>query len=71
MVSFDLSFRSMSIEDIYEDEGTLWNEGSISCLSTNIGPYEVNRVHVVYGAFCHCAVISLGVAFRASGFLSF
>ena len=28
MVSFDLSFRSILIEDIVEDEGELWTEGA-------------------------------------------
>ena len=63
MVSCDVSFRSMLIEDIDEDEGELGTEGRISFLSTNIGTCEVNRVHVVYDAFRHCVVILLGVAF--------
>ena len=30
MVSFDLSFISMLIEEIVEDEVSIWTEGSIS-----------------------------------------
>ena len=33
MVSFDLSFRAMLIEQIVEDDGALWNERSSSLLS--------------------------------------
>ena len=37
MVSFDLSFRSMLIGVIVEDEGELFTEGIISWLSINRG----------------------------------
>ena len=37
MVSFDLSFRSMLIGVIVEDEGEMFTEGIISWLSMNIG----------------------------------
>ena len=47
MASFDLSFRSMFIKEIVEDEGSLWTEGSTSGLSINRGSYHDNRVQVV------------------------
>ena len=46
MVFFDLSFKSMLIEDIVEDKVSLWTYGRISWLSINRGFYEVNKVHV-------------------------
>ena len=51
MVSFDFSFGSMLTEEIVEDEGALWTEGSISWLSMNIGSYQGKRVKSVDGAF--------------------
>ena len=63
MVSFDLSFRSMLIEEIVEDEGALWNEGIILCLFINRGYYQVNMLQVVYGAFCNCSGVSPGATF--------
>ena len=60
MVSFDLSFRSMTIEDIVEDVGALWTEVSISWLSINRGSHHGNRVQVFGGAFCPCLVVLSG-----------
>ena len=59
MVSFDLSFRSMLIEEIVEYEGALWTEGSISWLSNNRGSYHGKKVHVVDCAFLHCISVSV------------
>ena len=36
MVSFDLSFKSMCIEDIVEDEGEIWTEEGISWLGSTL-----------------------------------
>ena len=60
MVSFDLSFRSMLIEEIVEDEGALWTEESSSWLSMNRGSCQGKRVHVVEGALHPCVGVSLG-----------
>ena len=57
MVSFDLSFRSMLIEDIVEDDGALWTEGIISWLSINRGSYHGKNVQVVNGTFFPCVGI--------------
>ena len=51
MVAFDLSFRSMLIKDIFEDEGVLWTEGSTSWLPINIGSSQGKLVQVVDGDF--------------------
>ena len=59
MVSFDLTFRSMLIKEIVEDEGSLWTEGSISWISINIGSSQDKRVQVVYGAFITCVSAGL------------
>ena len=53
MVYFDLSFRSMLIGEIAEDEGALWTEVSISWISIIRCSYHGNNVQVVDGAFCH------------------
>ena len=44
----------MLIEDIVEDEGELWTEGSISWISINRYYYHGKRVQVVYGDFRPC-----------------
>ena len=78
MVFFDLSFRSISTEDIVEDERALWTEGIISWLSINRGSYYFKRVQVIYGDFRPCVVVLSGGgrivgwvlgAFRSSGCL--
>ena len=51
MVSFDLSFRSILVKEIVENEGALWTERRISWLSINIGSSKGNRLQVVDGAF--------------------
>ena len=51
MVSFDLSFRSMFIEEIVEDEGVLLTEGIISWLFINRSYYQVKTVQVFDDAF--------------------
>ena len=51
MVSFDFSFRLMLIEEIIEDEGVLWTEGSISQKSFNVGYYHGKMIQFVNGAF--------------------
>ena len=63
MVSFDLRFRLMLIKDIFEDEGALWSEGSISWIFINGGSYQENRVQVADDNFCTCVGLSLGAAF--------
>ena len=60
MVFFDLSFRSISTEDIVEDERALWTEGIISWLSINRGSYYFKRVQVIYGDFRPCVVVLSG-----------
>ena len=50
MVSFDLSFRSMLIKEIVENEGELWSEVSITWLSINRVSYHGKRLQVVYVA---------------------
>ena len=60
MVSFDLSFRSMLIEDIFEDEGSLCTEGIILWLTINKGSYRVRRVQVLYGSIRPCFDVSSG-----------
>ena len=50
----------MLIEEIVENEGELWTEGSISWLSIHKGPYHGKRVQVVYGDFLPC--IGAGVS---------
>ena len=69
MVTFDFSFRSMLIEDIVEDEGSLWTEGSISWLSINISYYNGKRVQVAGGDFCPCIDVGvlLGAAYFTAG----
>ena len=67
MVFFDLSFKSMLIEEIVEDKGSLWTYGRISWLSINRGFYEVNKVHVFYGAFRPCVGISRGTVYCFRG----
>ena len=62
MMSYDLSFISMFIDEIVEDEGSFWTEGSISWLSINIVSYNFNKVQVVDGAFNPCVGIFLGAA---------
>ena len=61
MVSFDLSFRSVLIDDIVEDEGSLWTQGIILWISTNRGYYKGKRVQVFDGDFCHCNAVLQGV----------
>ena len=63
MVPFDLSFISILNGEIVEDEGALWTEGSISCISVNRGYYTGKRVQVVDSEFCPCVGVSLGLAF--------
>ena len=65
MVSFDLSFRSMLIDDIVEDEGSFWNERSILNIFINIGYYQGNMVQVVYGAFCTCVSVLSGAVYNS------
>ena len=67
MVSFDLSFISMLIEEIVEDEGAIWTEGRILCLYINRNYYQGNMLQVVYGVFCSCVRVSLGAAFWSYG----
>ena len=52
MVSCALRFRSILTEEIVEDEGSTWTEGSISWISINRGSYKFKSVHVVDGDFC-------------------
>ena len=59
MVSFDLNFRSMLIEEIVEEEELLWNEGIISWLSINRGSYHGKIVKVYDGAFCTFGGVSV------------
>ena len=73
MVSFDLSFRSMSIRGYcWGWEGVLWTEGKhISWLSINRGSYCGNRVK----GFWWCLLslrrcVSLGGGVSSGGFLS-
>ena len=54
MVSFYLSFRSILINEIVKEEGTLCNDGGSSWLSINRGSYQGKRVQVVDGDFCPC-----------------
>ena len=63
MVSFDLSFRSMLIEEIVEDEGAILTEGRTSWIYINIGSYQGKMVHVVDCAFRPCVGVSSGAAF--------
>ena len=69
MMSFDLSFRPLLIDEIVEDEGTLWTDGIISWISINIGSHKGKRVQFTDDAFCSCVVISLGEVFRASSLI--
>ena len=72
MVTFDLSFRSMFINEIVEDEGSLWTEGSISWISINRGSYQGNRVQVVDCSFYSSFSVggsSLEAAYRRAGSL--
>ena len=64
MASFDLSFRLTLIDEIVEDDGALWTECSISCLSINIRSYQGNRVQVVDGSFCTCVGLFWGQHFK-------
>ena len=57
MVSFDFSVRSILIEEIVEDEGILWTEGSISWLPTERGSYHGKKEHVVDGSVCPCVIV--------------
>ena len=57
MVSFDLSFNSVLIEDIVEDKRALCTDGGSSWIS--IG----NRVQVVFGDFSSCLDVSPRAAF--------
>ena len=59
MVSFDLMFRSMLIGNIFEYEGALCTEGSISWLSINRGSYQGKGLQVVHGVFCSCVSVSV------------
>ena len=52
MVSFDLSFRSMFIEEIVEDEEAFWTEVIISWLSINRGSCHGKKLQDVDGYFC-------------------
>ena len=47
----------MLVEDIDEDEGALWTEGSISCLYIYIGYYRGKSSQVFCGTFCNCGGI--------------
>ena len=46
MVSFYLSFRSILIKEIVEDEGALWTKGIILWLSINIYSLKDKRLQV-------------------------
>ena len=70
MVPFDLSFRSMLIKEIVEDEGALRTEGSISWISINIGSYRGKSIHVVDGAFHTCVGVSPGAVHLRAGYRS-
>ena len=59
MVSFDLSFRSILINDIVEDEEAYWTEGRISWVLMNGGSYHIKWIQVVNGGFCPCVSISV------------
>ena len=63
MVSFDLSFRSMLIEEIVEDEGAIWTDRSISWLSVNRGSSQDKRIQVVYGEFFPCIDVFSGAVY--------
>ena len=67
MVSFDLSFLSMLIEDIVEEEGALWTEGRILWLYINRCYYQVKRVQFLNSSYHLYVGVSSGAAFRASG----
>ena len=64
MVSFDLGFISMFVENIVEDEVSLWTEGGISWLSINRGYSQGKRVHIVNGDFRPCIGVLSGAAYR-------
>ena len=64
MVSFDLSFRSMLIEEIVEDEGAIWTDRSISWLSVNRGSSQDKRIQVVYGELFPCIDVFSGAVYR-------
>ena len=55
---FDLSFISMLIEEIVEDDGLFWTERGISPLYINRGSYQDKIVKVVDGNLylCWCIV---------------
>ena len=63
MVSFDLSFRSMLIEDIVEDKISLLTGVIFLWLSINRGSYHGKRVQVVDGAFCPFVGFLSGAAY--------
>ena len=63
-MSFDLSFISTLIKNIVEDEGAIFNVGSISWISINGGSYQENRVHVVDIYFHPCVGVLLGAAYH-------
>ena len=67
MVTFDLSFRSMFIREIVEDEGSLWTEGSTSGLSINRGSYHGKTVQFFDGAFFPFVIFSFGAAYCWAG----
>ena len=67
MVFFDLSFKSMLIEEIVEDKGSLWTYGRISWLSINRGFYEVNKVHVFMVPFVLASAYHGGTAYCFRG----
>ena len=63
MLCFDLSFRSILIEEIFEDEGALLTKGSISWLSIDRGSYHDKRVQVVDGDFLHFFGVLFGAVY--------
>ena len=67
MVSFDLSFRSMLIEEIFEDEVALCTKGRISCLSIIIGSYHGKKVQVFNDEFRTCVSVLSGSVNCQSG----
>ena len=67
MVSFDFSVISLLTKETVEDEGALWNYGSISWLSVNRISYHGRRVQVVNGHFFPCVGVSLVAAYCRAG----
>ena len=53
----------MLINEIVEDEGALWTEGSISWISNNRGSYHGKKVQIVDGSFYPCVSVLSGEAY--------